>query len=107
MAPTLGDGQVVVVSRHAYRRRKPRRGELVAARPRPLQGTAMVKRLAGLPHDRITVSGRHWQLGDDQYFLLGDRADDSLDSRRLGPMSREELIGPLCARLWPPTFFCA
>ena len=37
--------------------------------------------------------GRSWQLGPDEYFLLGDNPPVSLDSRLWGPVSARLLIG--------------
>ena len=107
MAPALTSGQLVVVSARPYRAREPRRGEIVAARPTSLGGTALVKRLVALPHDRIDLDGQQWQLGADEYFLLGEASSDSLDSRRFGPVSRHELMGSVRARVWPPKLFPA
>ena len=107
MAPTLTSGQLVIVSTQPYHLREPRRGDIVAARPASLHGAALVKRLAAMPHDHIDLDGQQWQLGEDEYFLLGEAASDSLDSRRFGPVSRHELIGPVCARVWPPKLFPA
>ena len=95
MLPTLRAGQLVFVDAHAYAVRAPHRGEVVAVTPRVLGGKALVKRLIGLPHDQVDVNGRRWQLGPDQFFLLGDQSDESVDSRRFGPVSREELVGPV------------
>jgi type IV secretory pathway protease TraF len=33
---------------------------------------------------------------------LGDARDDSLDSRRFGPVPAENLCGIAVGRLWPP-----
>lgn len=101
MQPTLRAGEVVLIDERAYRRRPPRQGEVVAARPARLGGAALVKRLIGVPHERVDVDGRRWQLADNQFFLLGDHLEHSLDSRAFGPVSRGELIGPVRARLWP------
>lgn len=101
MAPLVNPGELVFVSERAYARRVPHRGEVVAARPASLGGRALLKRLVGLPDDRIEIGGSTWQLGDDQFFLLGDQPDDSLDSRAFGPVRREELIGVVRARVWP------
>lgn len=101
MAPTLRHGELVLVNRRAYRQRVPRRGELVAARPSACAGRAVVKRIAGTPADDVAIEGRSWHLGEDEFFLLGDRAEESRDSRRFGPVSRRELIGRVGLRLWP------
>ena len=66
-----------------------------------MDGRALVKRLIGLPYDRVEVDGRYWQLGEGQFFLLGDQLEQSTDSRRFGPVSQEELIGQVSLRLWP------
>lgn len=101
MAPALNPGELVLVNERAYARRAPRRGELVAAAPSALGGTAVVKRLAGLPHERLDVEGRRWELGGDQFFLLGEWLGHSTDSRVFGPVRRAELLGPAQLRVWP------
>ena len=97
MAPTLNPGQIVFVRRGAYRRRAPQRGEVVVARPEACGRRLMIKRLAGLPHDRIELHGRSWQLGDDEFFLLGDDEAGSTDSRSFGPVAGRDLLGPAVA----------
>ena len=101
MAPTLNPGELVFVNEWAYRARTPRLGEIIAARPRALGGKALVKRIAGLPHEQVEVAGRRWQLAEDQFFLLGDHEEDSQDSRAFGPVNRRELLGPVQCRVWP------
>ena len=95
MMPSFEPGELVCVDEQAYARRAPRRNEVVAARPRALGGKALVKRVAGLPHERVEVEGKRWQLGAEEFFLLGDYRQDSVDSRRFGPVGREELVGPV------------
>jgi nickel-type superoxide dismutase maturation protease len=80
MAPTLGDGDVVL----ARRTRTPRTGDVVvvtwAARP----GQLSVKRATA-------PDGQGWHVeGDNPYA--------STDSRELGPA---EVHGVVVARLWP------
>jgi signal peptidase I len=41
-------------------------------------------------------------LGPDQYFMMGDNRQLSCDSRRWGPISREQMIGPVFMTYWPP-----
>ncbi len=42
-----------------------------------------------------------WQLGPDQYFVLGDNRSHSLDSHAFGPVSRSSIIGIARVRYWP------
>ncbi len=103
MSPVLNPGELVLVRPNAFDARAPRRGEIVAVRPAAFEGQALVKRVVGLPGERVAVEGREWTLGDEEFFLLGDRTEDSCDSRILGPVSRQELVGPVTVRLWPWT----
>ena len=101
MAPALTPGQLVVIDEGVYASRTPRRGEIVAATPRALGGRAIVKRLAGLPHDRLEANGRQWRLAEGEYFLVGDSQAESTDSRTFGPVKAAELIGPVTRCVWP------
>ena len=88
MLPLLHPGALIMVDERAYARREPRRGEVVAVRPDALHGTAVVKRIAEC-------------VSDDAFLLQGDHAADSLDSRTLGPVRLDELIGPVWLQVWP------
>ncbi len=105
MAPALNPGELVLVREGEYDLREPRRGEIVAARPAEFGGRAFVKRITALPNERVALGGREWQLGPEQFFLLGDRIEHSMDSRIFGPVTRRELVGPVWARVWPWTVF--
>ena len=102
MLPVLRPGNIILVRCSSYRRSAPQRGEIVVARPSSLGGRALVKRVRATPHEEVAVASRTWSLGADEYFLLGDHAADSLDSRKLGPIARRELIGRAWLRVWPP-----
>ena len=95
MTPSLKPGELVVVDQRAYAGRDPRRDEMVAARPQACGGRALVKRIAGLPNEEVQVAGTRWRLGPDEFFLLGEQAGDSADSRQFGPVRRHELLGPV------------
>jgi len=106
------------------------RGQIVLIRlSRPPEGL-FLKRIVGLPGEhvtiesfRVTVNGRpllepyvdaraaaqptpsgDWTLGADDYIVLGDARDDSLDSRRFGPVHFHEMDAIIRFRLWPPGY---
>jgi signal peptidase I len=123
----------VLVNRLAYRFGDPSRGQIVvfeapsSASARCGEGGTYVKRLIGLPGDRvsesngvISVNGRAlhenytsgvkedkvvgtWHVPKGSYFFLGDDRDHSCDSRTWGSVPRNRLIGPLLLTYWPPT----
>ena len=41
------------------------------------------------------------KLGEDEYFVLGDNRNDSIDSRRIGAISRDIIKGRAWVRIYP------
>ena len=93
MEPTLRGGDRVLVDLWTYRQRPPRRGEVVVVRPDPAS-SALVKRVTRI------VPGPPGH--DASLWLVGDNARDSLDSRQLGAIERDRIVGRVVLRLWPP-----
>jgi signal peptidase I len=119
MTPTLHPGEVL----WADKPQDLKRGDIVVFKKSAL----LLKRVIGLPGEQVQIrSGRvlvnetplsepyvsetaylephpdgFWDLERDAYFLLGDARDDSLDSRKLGPVKREDIKGVATRRLWP------
>lgn len=64
---------------------------------------------AGYPGGPPSLSqyadGQTITLGPDEYFVIGDNFDLSLDSRADGPSHRTALIGVVDAIYWPPNRF--
>ncbi len=54
-----------------------------------------------LPKGLKTAGNKRVKLNSDQYFVLGDNRNASLDSRSFGPISREDVIGKVWIRGWP------
>ncbi|MBQ5952253.1 MAG: signal peptidase I [Lachnospiraceae bacterium] len=131
MEPAAKAGDVVLVNRIRYRLSDPARGDVVLfARP---DGVRSLKRIIGLPGETVQISGGQIlidgkvlfsgsdpltvsfagraadpvRLGEDEYFLLGDRDDSSEDSRnaRVGAARRSDLVGKAWFVLWPPDDF--
>jgi signal peptidase I len=54
-----------------------------------------------LPETTRTQGDRAWTLGADEYYVLGDNREHSLDSRSFGPVKREFVVGRVWLRGWP------
>jgi nickel-type superoxide dismutase maturation protease len=94
MAPALEPGDWLV----AVRPGGLRRGEIVVVEHPERQGFEMVKRLSGIPGDTLGALA----LGDDHYWVTGDRPEASTDSRWFGPVGRAAIRGVVVLRCWPP-----
>lgn len=81
MLPTLKEGDCVFINPSA----KPKVGDIVLFRHPFKQSVNVVKRLA-----QITPDGR--------YFLLGDNALESTDSRSFGAIAAKDILGVAVCR---------
>jgi nickel-type superoxide dismutase maturation protease len=83
MAPTLAPGDLAL----AVWPRRFRRGDVVVVEHPGRPGYEMVKRLVGVPGDRIGER----RLGADEFWIEGDHEPASTDSRHFGPVRAEAL----------------
>jgi signal peptidase I len=97
MLPTLRPGDFLVATRSG----PIVRGALVVVEHPRRPGYEMVKRMTGFPGDAMADA----VLGPDQFWVLGDNAGASTDSRTLGPVGRDAIRGAVRLRYWPPARF--
>lgn len=127
MKPTLDSGDVVLINRLAYDLGTPKRFDIaVFSRT---DSELNIKRIIGLPgetvqikNNKIYINGEILkaegflsmatiagiaeypiELGEDEYFLLGDNRESSEDSRfqSIGNVKRDQLVGKIWLRIEP------
>lgn len=107
MEPTISEGDWLLVDPTTVR--WPRRGSVVAFR-QPDTSTLAVKRVAGLPGQRVPFRDGYLELADDEAWLVAD-ADAAttaaagygapIDSNQFGPVPVELLVGRVWFRYAP------
>jgi signal peptidase I len=125
MEPHIRSGEYVLINTFAYRIGAPRRGDIVAFRHEGDARAVFIKRVIGLPGDRIRIDrGQVYVNGtklEEPYvrhadarsfdeiavpkfsvYVLGDNRAESEDSRLFGPVGDDRLIGRAIAGIWPP-----
>ena len=125
MSPAFREGDLLLVTRGPS---VPKRGSVVLLNMRQANGPQFqVKRIVGLPGERIVfedgllhIDGVHYRepylggmpanvgldrltcdVGEGEYYVLGDNRAHSTDSRSYGPAPGSEILGVVRARLWP------
>lgn len=133
MEPNFASGNYLIIDELTYRFRDPVRGEVVVFRYPGDHKTFYIKRIIGLPGERvvvargmITVYNSVYSTGfviqepylasgvdtagdldttlkQDEYFVLGDNRYFSFDSRSWGNLDRSDITGVARLRLFPFT----
>lgn len=126
MEPALSSGDLVMVDTLKYKFLAPDRLDVVIFQKN--DSTENIKRVVGLPGETVVIqNGRIYingtllesdtisnislagiaekpvQLMDDEYFLIGDNADSSEDSRfiNVGNVHKSQILGKVWFRLLP------
>jgi signal peptidase I len=129
MEPNFEDNQFLIVSRVKYLLGEPQRGDIVVFHYPGNTEEDYIKRVIGLPGEVVEIydtlvyvngvpldepyinepcrpeqcRDNLWELGPDEYFVMGDNRNRSEDSRRFGPVPREFIVGEVFVRYWPPS----
>ena len=131
MEATLQDQDNLIVDKISYRFRNPKRFEIVVFPYKYQENTYYIKRIIGLPGETVQIIdgyvyingekleesyGRELidesrygdaknpiELGEDEYFVLGDNRNHSADSREshVGLIHKDDFIGRAWIRIWP------
>lgn len=130
MEDTLFDGQQLLMDQISYKVGKPERFDIVVFTQKYTVNTHLIKRVIGLPGERIYIDkdgviyingevlqesyglGKIEKAGrasheiillDDQYFVLGDNRNESIDSRsdEVGNVNIKDIEGKVILRIYP------
>ena len=135
METTLLPDQYVLVDKLTPRFNDYGRGDVIVFEPPSAyrgDGTPFIKRVIGLPGDRIDIhdgavyvndvrldepyvranepteangSDASWVIQAGNLFVLGDNRENSSDSRVFGPVRRDSVVGRAWLRYWPLNAF--
>ena len=131
MEPNFYDHEYLIIDELSYRLRPIERGEVIVFKYPGDPKEYFLKRVIGLPGERVKIADGHvtiyntahpegvtldesylpkdlstvgekvTQVGENQFFVLGDNRPNSFDSRRFGTIDRSAIVGRAWLRGWP------
>lgn len=129
MVPTFQDGQYLVIDEISYRLGNIKRDDVVVFHYPKDTTKYFIKRIIGLPGEIVDIKGSavtitnkehpdgfvlgqpfvknessdifHFELKDDEYFVMGDNRSQSSDSRYWGAVPKDLMVGRALIRLLP------
>jgi signal peptidase I len=126
MEPRIDSEEYILINALAYWSGRPQRGDIIAFRHERSAPSVYVKRVIGVPGDRVsietgvvsvngaTIAEPYVRFGDrrsasavtvpaDSYYVLGDNRANSDDSRAWGFVAASDVIGRAVLAVWPPS----
>ena len=131
MEPNFHNNEYIIVDQISYRFHAPRRGDIVVFKYPMNVAFSFIKRVIGLPGERITVQNNvitiynkdypqgfqvkesyldkttittgniDTTLKEDEYYVMGDNRPNSSDSRSWGKLPEHLLVGRVWVILYP------
>ncbi len=131
MEPNMHTNQYLIVDKLSYRLKNPKRGEVVVFAAPDASGSDYIKRIIGLPGESIKITNNkilidnklleedyipsnfqtyvannpdttlEIKLGPEEYFVMGDNREHSHDSRIIGAIKINEIVGRAWLTLYP------
>ncbi len=130
MEPNFYDHEYLIIDELSYRFHHPERGQIIVFRYPRDPSQFFIKRVIGLPGETVEVSNNQViisntdhpngvalqepyigerptngkeriTLGEDEYWVMGDNRDESMDSRSFGAVRRSAIVGRVWVRGLP------
>ena len=135
MYPTFDNGDYILTDKVSYKFGTPKYGDVIVLKNPRNESQDFIKRIIGIPGDSVKVEkgqvfvndkltdqtylssdtytrgGAFLQDGtpvtvpEGKYLVFGDNRDQSSDSRAWGFITKEEIVGKVFFRYWPPNEF--
>jgi signal peptidase I len=126
MEPNFYEGEWLLAGKAAYWWGEPQRGDVIILHPPFDPEEYYIKRLIALPGDTVEVKdGQTYvngialdepyrkeapsytfpltELGEDEYFVLGDNRNNANDSHTGWTITREDIVAKVWFSYWPPS----
>lgn len=129
MSPTFETGHYLIVDEISYRIEDPQRGEVIIFKYPKDPSRFFIKRIIGLPNETVEIKNgkvtiyninkpeglilkesyvekgslenTRFELGENEYFVMGDNRGNSSDSRFWGALPKDMIVGKAFLRLLP------
>jgi signal peptidase I len=124
MQPNFFEGQFILVNKLAFKVGEPERGEVIVFHNPGNVEEDYIKRVIGLPGDEVEIRDQTVfvngevlaepyatnpftsnygpeSVPESHLFVMGDNRGNSSDSRRIGSIPQELIVGQAWLRVWP------